>query len=207
MNPTYSEELLIDLNVKLNCDPDDVSALSTIPYQIYYIGIDGTRDFAPTWDNTVFGCPATYEISRIEAGVERPLTAAEYAVLTHSTVDGDLSMTTSDYFLDSEIWTIRLYKVSTLSIGPNRVGEYIFDIEFRDICWDSDLLRAVFEEGEYIWDLWQFEQMVFTDMKDISRGKGFCRGVTSVLEYVSGPALAAGDDPSTVDLTHYLAVP
>ena len=181
--------------------------MSTITDQLYYIDFDGLRDFDPTWDNTVIGCPATFEIGRIVGGVEQPLTDAEYAVLSHSTIDGDISLSTSDFALDGEIWTIRLYKVSSDSIELNRVGEYIFDIEFRDICWDSDLLRPVFAEAAYIWDLWQAEKMIFTDLKDNSLAAGYCGGITSVLEYVSGPVLAPGVDPSTVDLSHYISTP
>ena len=70
MNPTYQEELLIDLVVRLNCDLDDVSALSSIGNQLYYIDIDGTRTFTPTWDNTIIGCPAAYRIGRIVGGIE-----------------------------------------------------------------------------------------------------------------------------------------
>ena len=105
------------------------------------------------------------------------------------------------------MWTIRLYKESIESIDDNRIGEYIFDIEFKDICWDSDLLKPVFDEPSYMWDLWQEEKMIFLDMKDNTLGVGYCWGTSSVLEYVSGPALPIGDDPSTVDLSHYIYTP
>ena len=92
----------------------------------------------------------------MEGGVERALTTDEYNVITHSTVDGSMSFTTSDYTLDGEIWTIRLYKKSTYSEGPKAEGAYLFDIEFRDICWDSSLQAGEFQNDDYVFDVWQF---------------------------------------------------
>ena len=80
-----------------------------------------------------------------------------------------MSFVTSDFALDGEIWTIRLYKRSTYSIGPKQNGVYLFDIEFRDICWESKLQSAEFEYPEYVFDLWQFESMKFTQMVDLSQ--------------------------------------
>ena len=127
--------------------------------------------------------------------------------MAFNSVDGSASLATSDFALDGEVWTIRIHKESVESIGPNRVGEYIFDIEFRDVCWDSSLTPPAFTDTQFIFDLWCFEQLFFTEMVDNSQGTGSCGGYTSVLEYVSGPALAAGQDPTSVDLSHYTAVP
>ena len=41
MNPTYEEELLIELTVLNSCITDSVSPLSSIPNQLYYIAEDG----------------------------------------------------------------------------------------------------------------------------------------------------------------------
>ena len=49
MNPTYTEELIIILNVNNFCRIDTVIPLSTIPNQLYYIAEDGVVSFAPTW--------------------------------------------------------------------------------------------------------------------------------------------------------------
>ena len=65
-----------------------------------------------------------------------------------------MSYSTSDYSLDGQVWSIRLYKKSTYSITPKQEGEYLFDIEFRDICWDSVLVSAEFANPDYIYDLW-----------------------------------------------------
>ena len=65
-----------------------MTALSTIADELYYIAEDGVRAFVPTWSITVVGCPVTYEIGRIVNGVEHPLTAVEYAVISHTTQDG-----------------------------------------------------------------------------------------------------------------------
>ena len=72
-------------------------------------------------------------------GIERPLTAGEKAVISFSSSDGSMSYKTDDYSIDGEIWTIRLYKRSKFSESKQRDGAYLFDIEFRDVCWDSDL--------------------------------------------------------------------
>ena len=116
-----------------------------------------------------------------------------------------MSFDTSNFSLDGEIWTIRLYKRSTYSTGAKQDGVYLFDIEFRDICWESKLTPAEFENPEYVFDLWQSESMVFTQMIDLSQATGYCGGYTSVLEYIAGPAL----DPitETADLSHYATVP
>lgn len=156
MDPVYSEELEILLEVNNDCQLDEVRALSTIDQQLYYINVDGLRDFDPTWSTTVPGCPATYEIGRIVNGVERPLTPEEFAVINYSIYDGQMSYSTADYALDGEIWEIRLYKRSTYSISSMQDGEYLFDIEFRDICWDSVLEPPVFLRPDYLFDVWQF---------------------------------------------------
>ena len=67
-----------------------------------------------------------------------------------------MSYETSDYDLDGQIWKIRLYKKSTYSITAKAEAEYLFDIEFKDICWESVLLSAEFENPDYVFDLWQF---------------------------------------------------
>ena len=158
MDPTYEEELLIRLTVNNDCQTDKVTPLDTIPDELYYIAEDGVRTFAPSWSITVIGCPVTYEIGRIDesTGLERPLGSAELAVIDFNGNDGQMSYQTSNYELDGEVWTIRLYKKSTYSIAPEQEGEYLFDIEFKDICWVSDLVAAEFSNTDYVFDLWQF---------------------------------------------------
>ena len=100
MDPVYEEEIFLILHVNNDCQIDEVTALDTIPDQVYYIKADGVRDFDPTWSNSVPFCPATFEIGRMINGVERPLTAAEYAVISHTTQDGQFSYYTEDFTLD-----------------------------------------------------------------------------------------------------------
>ena len=109
---------------------------------------------------------------------------------------------TSDYGLDGEIWTIRLYKRSTYSNSPKQDGEYVFDIEFRDICWDSVLEPPYFRQSPYVFDLWQFQRVVFAEMQDTTLGNGFCGGITSELLYISGPQYDA-THPQGADLFMY----
>ena len=98
----------------------------------------------------------TYEIGRIDdlTGLERPLTLDELAVITFDSSNGQMSYQTSNYELDGEIWTIRLYKKSTYTITAMQEGEYLFDIEFKDICWESVLVSAEFLNPDYVFDLW-----------------------------------------------------
>ena len=77
MDPVYCEELEINLEVNNDCQLDEVTALSTIGNELYYIDKDGIRQFDPQWSITIPGCPATYEIGRMVNGVERPLTPEE----------------------------------------------------------------------------------------------------------------------------------
>jgi len=88
MDPVYTEEVFLILHINNDCQIDEVTALDTIPDQTYYIKRDGVVDYDPTWSNTIPFCPATFEIGRVVGGVERPLTTAEYAVISHTTQDG-----------------------------------------------------------------------------------------------------------------------
>ena len=91
MDPTYAEELEINLVVNNDCQIDDVTALDVIADEVYTIGFDGIRFFNPTWSTTIPGCPVTYEIERVidvVNGVSVPLTAKELAVLSHNIQDG-----------------------------------------------------------------------------------------------------------------------
>ena len=80
-----------------------------------------------------------HEIARVENGIARSLNSQEQAIFTHSLTNGVTSFETSDYSLDGEIWTIKISKRSQYSTGSQAEGAYVIDIEFRDICWDSNL--------------------------------------------------------------------
>jgi len=101
----------------------------------------------------VTGCPLTFKIGRIVNGVEQALTSHETAALTHSTSNGSLTLLSTDYALDGEVWTIKLYKKSTYSTHAKAEGIYQFDITFRDFCWDSVLTAATFEKLTFTWVL------------------------------------------------------
>lgn len=178
-----------------------MTPLSTIANELYYIDEDGTRSFNPTWSTAIPGCPATYEIGLIENGVERPLTADEKAVINFDDTDGSMSYSTSDFGLDGQIWPIRIYKKSTYSEIPEGEGEYTFDIEFRDLCWDSSLQAAEFHNPDYVFDVWQLQQMTHDLMQDLSLGNGYCGGTTTVLEYVDGDLMDPVNGPP--DLSHF----
>lgn len=74
-----------------------------------------------------------------ETGTERPLTLDEQQVLKQDPTQGWLDLDTSNYDLDGQVWTVRLYMRSPISTTDKRDGVYLFEIEFRDICWDSNL--------------------------------------------------------------------
>ena len=74
--------------------------------------------------------------------------------MTHSTVDGSLTLVTSDYGLDGEAWEIKLFKKSTYSVDSQSEGVYQFTVTFRDICWDSNLQAAQFLQAAYTYDLY-----------------------------------------------------
>ena len=113
----------------------------------------GRLSWSPTWSSIVTGCPLTFKIGRIVNGVEQALTSHETAALTHSTADGSLTLLSTNYALDGEVWTIKLYKKSTYSTHTKAEGIYQFDITFRDICWDSVLKASTFESSIFSWDL------------------------------------------------------
>ena len=154
MDPVYMEELLIELTVKDACAEDEVTNETSIEDTLYYIAEDGVVSYLPTWSHIKEGCPFTYEVRRIVEGVERLLSDAEKLVLTHDNTNGWMDLSTSNYVLDAEIWTIRLFMQSTFSSSEKRDGAHVFDIEFRDICWDSVLQEAIFDETYLMYDVW-----------------------------------------------------
>ena len=75
-------------------------------------------------------------------------------------------------------------------------GIYLFDITFKDPCWDATLTPASMSSW-FTWDLWEAESMTATAMINAEYGIN-CGGFTYELEYVSGPLIAAGIDPNTI---------
>ena len=61
-------------------------------------------------------------------------------------------------------------------------GAFVFDIDFRDICWDSALHAGQFTSSAYTYNLWEQEDLIFAEMADLSQGT-LCGGYTYVLEY------------------------
>lgn len=130
--------------MKEGCNDDEVTTFGTIDDTLYYIAEDGLVSYQRTWEHTELGCPITYQVTRIESGIERALTPEEQLVLIIDPNNGYLDLQTDDYALDGEIWDIRLFMRSEFATNPKRDGAYTFQIEFRDICWDSDLQSAQF---------------------------------------------------------------
>ena len=114
MKIPYSEFLTIDIEVTNECTIDVVTPTSTIKDRDYNLFKDGLVSFAPTWTNSVTGCPVTYEIKLVLNDLsEVAFSAKETAVLTFDSTDGSLDLNTSDKTLDGEVWTIKLFKRST----------------------------------------------------------------------------------------------
>ena len=193
---------MIELKVKDGCEEDEVTNLSTIEDTLYYIAEDGLVKYQPTWTHSELGCPIEYLVSRIVDGVERPLTDEEKTVLGHDDTNGWLDLITSDYALDGEIWTIRLFMRSSFSESPLKDGAHVFDIEFRDICWDSDLQSAAFAERYMLYEVWQMQSNMFTKMIDNSQGL-LCGGYTHELIYIDGPKLDLDFAPFNADLSPF----
>ena len=100
--------------------------LSSIPkFTLYYIAEDRVVSFKPKWSHTKVNCPIEYLVSRIEDSVERALTPPELLVLTLDKSNGFLDLNTSEYALDGEIWTIRLFMRSSFSTTPQMDGAYV----------------------------------------------------------------------------------
>ena len=75
-----------------------------------------------------------------------------------------------------------------------------------DICWDAKLEPANFRIDEYLFDLWQQQNIFFTEALDTSNPIDFCGGYHSELEYFAGPLY----DPTQqmgADLSFYDRVP
>lgn len=81
-------------------------------------------------------------------------------------------------------------------------GAHVFEIEFRDICWDSVLTEAFFDSSTIAFDLWQAQSIFFTQMVDTSQGL-LCGGYTHEIIYVSGSVFDATLAPINADLSPY----
>jgi len=57
---------------------------------------------------------------------------------------------------------------SIFSQTSSSEGAYIFEIEFRDICWDSVLKEASFIVSYIEYDLWEKQVIPLTSMTDTS---------------------------------------
>jgi len=202
MENVYTEELLIDLWVMDGCEDDDVTNLTTIDDTLYYIAEDGLVSYQPTWTHSELGCPILYMVSRIVDGVERDLTPEEALVLTHNSANGWLDLQTSDYALDGEVWTIRLFMRSEFSKSDKKDGAHVFAIEFRDICWDSELTAAIFDLETFTYDVWQMQSNIFTKMVDESQGL-LCGGYTHEIIYLDGPKFNETYAPFNADLSDF----
>ena len=117
-----------------------------------------------------------------------------------------MEYSTDNFALDGETWIVSIKMVSTFSNQPDE-PQYVFDIEFRDSCWDASIQAAEFSNYDYIYDLWQYEVLNFGPMLDLTHdntvaGGIFCGCYTHELEYVDGPALDPSQ-PMGTDLTHY----
>ena len=134
MAPPVSDQLKIALEVTNECQTDVVTPTATISDRDFIIGQSTKAEFtyAPTWSTTVSGCPFTYEVRRVVAAVDQALTAHETAALTFSAADGSFDIYTTDISLDSEVWTLKVFKRSTYALQPGQDGIYQFDITFID---------------------------------------------------------------------------
>lgn len=100
--PTFTDDLIIKLVVSSSCTDDEVTKTSpaSISDLIYKITKTGLHSWSPTWSSSVLSCPLTYNIGRMIDGVEQALTTHETAALTHSTLDGSLQLSSTDFALD-----------------------------------------------------------------------------------------------------------
>ena len=183
----------VPITIDNDCSKDLVTPLDSIPNQLYYIARGGTRSFAPSWSHSESDCPTHFEIAIVKDGVERALTPLEQSVIAFSTKDGAVSYATDNFALDGQTWTVSVKMKSTYSAQPD-TPQYLFDITFRDSCWDALLAAAQFVSTNHTYDLWQLETLDFAAMKDLTHtgtDLGFCGGYTHQLQYVAGPVQTA----------------
>ena len=57
--------------------------------------------------------------------------------------------------MDGAKWLVRITVTSDYSLQLQKQLEFDLTLEFRDICWDSDLQAPRFEKVTYEWDIWQ----------------------------------------------------
>lgn len=151
----------------------------------YYIDFDNTLTYAPAWTELHAGCPSTLHIYRVIDGVDTPLTTHELNVLNwNPTAAGgpELTVHTDDFTLHGESWTLKIYMESTHSTVQARQGIFQWTIEFRDRCWDHNLVAPTV--NNYVKDLWESHSLVFNQMDDTERATyNDCAGYSYTLEY------------------------
>ena len=204
MAEPYEKRLIVDVHVKIGCETDEVTTLSSISDTLYYIAEDGAVKFEPKWSHTEPHCPVEYLALRNEDGVLRPLNEAEKSIVSFDDKNGFMTLDTSDYALDGQVWSMQVIMRSTFSkmSSDKRDGTYAFNIEFRDVCWDSRLQAASFDETLITYDLWQVQKIAYTKMVDLSQGDK-CGGRSDQVVYLSGPKRDETLAPVNADLSPF----
>jgi len=95
---------------------------------------------------------------------------------------------------------MKLFKRSTYSASVQQDAVYLFDIEFRDPCWDSVLQAA--SAPDYTFDVWELQTLTFNQMVDQSLGLA-CFGYTYSLEYQDSGPLWDSVTNTGPSLAHY----
>jgi hypothetical protein len=130
-------------------------------------------------------------------GTERSqteFTALEQSVLTLDDVDGKFDVTTDDFALDREIWNLKIYYSPLVSTVENRNNHQTFAIEFKNVCWDADLVAATWFRDELRYELYEQQSFIMSPMENLNQGKN-CGGYHYVPEFV--------DYETTIDFFDY----
>ena len=91
------------------CTSDTITATSSISNMQYQIGRDGQQLLQPTYNQFDSLCPASYGLSIISNGSEVALNGDQLSTLTLNSVNGELTIDTSDFSLHGQTWTVKLY--------------------------------------------------------------------------------------------------
>ena len=127
--------------IQPDCSLDIVTPVDKIADQTYLIGFDGTVSYEPKWTQSKPYCPVEYEFTRLIGGSVVPMTLDETKIISFNESDGSLTLSTDDLSMHGLTWTLSITMKSTRSEQPDG-SQYLFNINFRDACWDAELKPA-----------------------------------------------------------------
>ena len=121
------------------------------------------------------------------------MTVAESQAISIETSNGQILIDNLDqYSFHGQTWTVLVDAKNLRSTTENKSASIQFTVEWKDPCYDSELLPAFITDSPTTIDLFSTMTIVYSSMLDMSGND--CGGFTNSFKYISGPAF---DDQET----------